>query len=109
MKKFYLLAFFSLLAVSLFAKDGYHIQLKLTDRKDSMVYLAHYNAKPFPTIYKADSAKLDSKGNAVFDKKEKIVRALPLTGEYLLHGIEAAPAVDDLLNVLEILMHGQQR
>lgn len=70
-----LLLFFSLIGFrnSLMARNGYRIQLKLTDRKDSMVYLAHYYGKGFPTVYKFDSAKLDKKGNAVFDKKEKIV------------------------------------
>ena len=64
---------FLLISVASFAKEGYRIQLKLTDKKDSMVYLAHYFGKNFPTIYKSDSAKLDKNGNAVFEMKEKIV------------------------------------
>ena len=72
MKKYYLITFLCFIAASLLAKDGYRIQLKLTDRKDSMVYLAHYYGKNFPTVYKSDSAKLDKNGNAVFEKKEKI-------------------------------------
>jgi peroxiredoxin len=72
MKKFYLFIYLIAISLNLSAKDGYHIQLKLTDRADSMVYLAHYYGKPFPTIYKTDSAKLNSQGVAVFDRKEKI-------------------------------------
>ena len=59
------------MAQQAFAKDGYHIKLKFTDMKDSLVYLAHYYGKPLPTIYKADSAKLNSKGEAIFDSKQK--------------------------------------
>ncbi|XZF15238.1 redoxin domain-containing protein [Chitinophagaceae bacterium MMS25-I14] len=55
------------------ARDGYKIRLKLTDAKDSTVYMAHYYAKPLPTIYKADSAKLDKNGVAVFDHKDKML------------------------------------
>jgi thiol-disulfide isomerase/thioredoxin len=61
----------AVLAQNAIAKDGYKIQLKFTDVTDSMVYLAHYYGKPLPTIYKADSAKLDKNGVAVFDSKEK--------------------------------------
>lgn len=53
------------------AKEGYHINLKITPAtNDSVVYLVHYYGKPLPTIYKRDSAKLDKKGNAVFDSKD---------------------------------------
>lgn len=65
---------FALLFISFFsatAKDGYKIQLKFTDVTDSMVYLAHYYGKPLPTIYKADSAKLDKNGVATFQSNEK--------------------------------------
>ncbi|HYD21260.1 MAG TPA: thioredoxin-like domain-containing protein [Flavipsychrobacter sp.] len=61
------------LAQTVFAKDGYKIQLKFTDVTDSVVYLAHYYGKPLPTIYKADSAKLDKNGVATFESKEKFV------------------------------------
>lgn len=53
-------------------KDGYTINLKMTDMKDTLVYLAHYYGKPLPTIYKADSARLDKNGMAKFTSKEKI-------------------------------------
>jgi peroxiredoxin len=62
-----------------FARDGYRIQVKFTDMKDTMVYLAHYYGKPLPTIYKADSAKFDKNGVAVLESKEKV-----LGGIYLL-------------------------
>src|ERR1043165_3158812 len=54
-------------------KDGYKIQVKFTDVTDSMVYLAHYYGKPLPTIYKADSAKIDKNGVATFQSNEKFV------------------------------------
>lgn len=59
------------MAQNAFAKDGYKIQLKFTDVTDSMVYLTHYYGKPLPTIYKADSAKLDKNGVATFQTTEK--------------------------------------
>jgi thiol-disulfide isomerase/thioredoxin len=65
------LLFITCLAQSAVAKDGYKIQLKFTDVTDSVVYLAHYYGKTLPTIYKADSAKLDKNGVAVFESKEK--------------------------------------
>lgn len=55
------------------AADGYKIQIKFSDYKDSLVYLAHYFGKPLPTIYKADSAKVDKKGVVTLEIKEKIV------------------------------------
>ena len=47
-------------------KDGYRIKLKFTDVTDSTVMLVHYYGQPLPKIYRADSAKLNSKGEAVF-------------------------------------------
>jgi len=73
MKKHYLIAILCLLSQFVFAKDGYRIRIKLTDRRDSFVYLAHYYGKNFPTVYKSDSARLDKNGNAMFEKKDKIV------------------------------------
>lgn len=55
------------------AADGYRIQIKFTDFKDSLVFLAHYFGKPLPTIYKADSAKVDKKGIVTLESKEPIV------------------------------------
>ncbi len=73
MKRITLIAllFMTAMAQNAFAKDGYKIQLKFTDVTDSMVYLTHYYGKPLPTIYKADSAKLDKNGVAVFETNEK--------------------------------------
>jgi thiol-disulfide isomerase/thioredoxin len=61
------------------AKEGYRIQVKLEGSNDTMVYLAHYYGKPLPTIYKTDSARIDKKGNAVLQSKEKT-----LGGIYML-------------------------
>lgn len=58
-------------ASDLQAANGYTIKLKFTDLKDSMVYLAHYYAKPLPTIYKTDSARLDKNGVCVLQSKEE--------------------------------------
>ncbi|MBS1772013.1 MAG: DUF5106 domain-containing protein [Bacteroidetes bacterium] len=49
---------------------GYKVQIKFTDIKDTLVYLAHYYGKPLPTIYKADSAMVDKKGMVTFQSKE---------------------------------------
>lgn len=54
------------------AKDGYTIQLKFNGLKDSMLYLAHYFAKPLPTIYKTDSGKLDKNGVVTLKSTKKI-------------------------------------
>lgn len=48
-------------------KDGYKIKVKFTDVTDSLLYLVHYYGKPLPTIYRTDSARLNSKGEAVFE------------------------------------------
>lgn len=48
-------------------KDGYKIKVKFTDVTDSSIFLVHYYGKPLPTIYRTDSAKLNSKGEAVFE------------------------------------------
>lgn len=60
-------------AVHSFAADGYRIQIKFSDVKDSLVYLAHYYGKPLPTIYKLDSAKIDKKGVVTMESKEKVL------------------------------------
>jgi peroxiredoxin len=54
------------------ARDGYKIQVKLNGMKDTMVYLAHYYAKPLPTIYRTDSARFDKNGVATMESKTKI-------------------------------------
>lgn len=62
----------------LFAKDGYTVKLKFTDLKDQKVFLAHYYGKPLPTIYKVDSATIDSKGVGVLQSDAKIIGGLYL-------------------------------
>ncbi len=64
---------FSQAAFAQGAKDGYKIQVKFTDVKDTIAYLAHYFGKPLPTIYKADSARFDKNGVATFQSKEKLL------------------------------------
>ncbi len=72
MKRFFT-ALFILLGVttSAVAANGYKIQIRFTDVKDTMVYLAHYYAKALPTIYKSDSARVDKKGIAIIESKEE--------------------------------------
>ncbi|MCC6185559.1 MAG: hypothetical protein IT256_00250, partial [Chitinophagaceae bacterium] len=60
------------------AKDGYKIQLKFKDLKDSAYFLAHYFAKPLPTIYKTDSGKLDKNGMSVMKSDKKITGGMYL-------------------------------
>lgn len=68
MKKITLIALlFMGMVGSSFARQGYHIHLKMSGVKDSVVFLAHYYGKPLPTIYKRDSAKFDKNGNAEFN------------------------------------------
>ena len=52
------------------ARNGYRIKIKITDVKDSMVFLAHYYGKPLPTIYKRDSARFDKNGVAEFNSTD---------------------------------------
>lgn len=47
-------------------KDGFRLKVKFTDVTDSSVFLVHYYGLPLPKIYRTDSVKLDSKGEAVF-------------------------------------------
>lgn len=58
---------------STYARNGYNIKVKFTDKADSMLILAHYFGKPLPTIYKQDSAKMDKDGYAVFNSKDSIL------------------------------------
>lgn len=65
------LALLTGIAQDLQAANGYTIKLKFTDIKDSIVFLAHYYAKPLPTIYKTDSVRLDKNGVGVMQSKEE--------------------------------------
>jgi thiol-disulfide isomerase/thioredoxin len=60
------------------AKDGYKIQIKFKDLKDSTYFLAHYFAKPLPTIYKTDSGKLDKMGSSILKSDKKITGGMYL-------------------------------
>lgn len=75
MNKFKLFATLALLGFTApaFAKDGYKIKVNLTNMKDSMIYLVHYFGEPLPKIYKADSARVNSKGEALLEKKDSIL------------------------------------
>ncbi|MBA3829360.1 MAG: redoxin domain-containing protein [Taibaiella sp.] len=74
MKKFTLAAVLLMLCTISFSygRTGYHVELKLTDTKDTLAFLAHYYAKPLPTIYKTDSAHFNKNGVAIFDSKEHL-------------------------------------
>jgi hypothetical protein len=91
----FLLAGFLVIAAtaSASARDGYKIQLKFTDIKDTLVYLAHYYGKPLPTIYRRDSVKLDKNGVGTMQTKEKIVG-----GIYMILLSDKATYFDFLLN-----------
>lgn len=49
---------------------AYRVQLKMTDVKDSLVYLVHYYGKGRPTIFITDSVKLDHNGVATFNSTD---------------------------------------
>jgi len=68
MKKVALMAILLLLGMAELseARQAYRISLKMTDVKDSLVYLVHYYGKGRPTIFITDSMKLDHTGSAVF-------------------------------------------
>jgi thiol-disulfide isomerase/thioredoxin len=69
MKKITLFAILLLLSIaelSAARQQAYKVQLKMTDVKDSLVYLVHYYGKGRPTIFITDSTYLDHSGNATF-------------------------------------------
>ena len=70
----YLLAFLAMITLSLHVagKDGYTIKVHFTDAKDSLVYLCHYYGKN-TTVFKDDSARLNSNGEATFKSEKKII------------------------------------
>jgi|JI10StandDraft_1071094.scaffolds.fasta_scaffold145120_1 thiol-disulfide isomerase/thioredoxin len=70
----YLLSLLFALAIGFHsnAKDGYTIKVKFTDAKDSLVYLCHYYGKN-TTVFKDDSARLSSSGEALFKSNNKII------------------------------------
>lgn len=60
------------------AADGYNINIQFTDAANTGIFLAHYYGKPLPTIYKVDSAVLDSKGRATLKTDRDIIGGLYL-------------------------------
>jgi hypothetical protein len=71
-KIIYSLTLAMLFSMNAVAKDGYSIKVKFTDAKDSLVYLCHYFGKN-TTVFKDDSVKLSSKGEATFKSDKKII------------------------------------
>ena len=86
-------ALFAGLATTTQAREGYRINIKLADFKDSMVYLVHYYGKPLPTIYKSDSAKIDKNGVGVLESNKKT-----LGGIYMVLTSDKKRYVEFLLN-----------
>ena len=72
MKRFALISLFVLTAFSgkTFAAAGYHVQVKMTDMTDSLVYLVHYYGLQRPNIFASDSGHLDHNGVITFDSKD---------------------------------------
>ncbi|RYE24411.1 MAG: DUF5106 domain-containing protein [Sphingobacteriales bacterium] len=82
----------------LFAANGYNIQIKFSNLKDSMVYLAHYFGEPLPTIYQIDSAKFDKSGNATLKSTDTT-----LGGIYILLLSDKQTYMEFLLNDGDVL------
>ncbi|MBE2288541.1 MAG: redoxin domain-containing protein [Chitinophagaceae bacterium] len=79
---------------AVYAKNGYHISLRMPGVTDSVVYLAHYYGKGRPTIFKTDSARIDKRGNA----------ELRSTSEDFTGGIYIV-YLSDLLTNFEVLLN----
>ena len=74
MKKLLLAFMLCFAGYATMAKDGYKIELKFKqDIPDSFVFLAHYYAKPLPTIYKTDSARVINKRTAVITSTDSVL------------------------------------
>lgn len=74
MKRLLMFLFCCLGTGSLMAKDGYKLQLNFTEEiPDQMVYLAHYYAKSFPTVYKVDSGKVVNGQMAIIENKDSVL------------------------------------
>lgn len=94
MKRLLLTGLLCLMSTFLFAKKGYKIEIKFKqDMPDEYVYLAHYYAKPLPTIYKTDSAKVINKRSAVIDSKDSV-----LGGIYMILFAERSKYVEFVLD-----------
>ena len=74
MKRITIIAIFLVAGLAqTFAKDGYKIQVKFTDMRDTMLYLAHYYGEPLPKIYKADSVRFNRNGVATLESSQPVV------------------------------------
>lgn len=78
MKKLLLTVLCCTAVIYAFAADGYKIRISFTDLKDTTLYLANYYGKPLPTIFRADSTRVDHNGNAVFQQQKKIAGGIYL-------------------------------
>lgn len=79
MKKFSLIVLLCLLGLAVHARHGYKIKVTFKqDIPDSVIYLAHYYAKPPPTIYKIDSAVVVNKRNATFETGDSVLGGIYL-------------------------------
>jgi len=96
MKKIIIVIAAMLFAVAqpLAAKEGYHITLKMSGVKDSMVFLAHYYGKNRPKIFRTDSARFDKNGTAVFSSTDKDFQG----GIYIMY-------LSDLQTNFEVLLN----
>lgn len=111
MKKLLLSGLCSLLGIMAFAKkDGYKIEVKFKqDVPDSFVYLAHYYAKPLPTIYKTDSARVINKRTAVIESTDSVLGGIYMIlfdkrmkfTEFVLNNGDAMTINIDTLNLPE--------
>ncbi|HET8573328.1 MAG TPA: thioredoxin-like domain-containing protein [Edaphocola sp.] len=93
MKQLFLGLLCCLSGAPLFAKDGYTIKVNFKQHiPDHYVYLAHYYAKSFPTVYKVDSAEVVNGNKAVFQNKDSVLGGIYMvlykknskTAEFLL-------------------------
>jgi thiol-disulfide isomerase/thioredoxin len=74
MKKLLLGALCTAFSLASFGKQGYRIEVKFKqDVTDSFVYLAHYYAKPLPTIYKTDSGRVIDKRTVIIETKDSVL------------------------------------
>lgn len=79
MKTLRVLLLLLLAGPQLIARDGYQVKVTFNeDISDTFIYLAHYYAKSFPTVYKTDSAEVKNKRTAVFQMKDSMLGGIYL-------------------------------
>jgi len=94
MKKTFFLLLLLFSSLLLHAKGGYTISVQLKQpTTDQYIYLAKYFAKPMPTIYQIDSAKVQHQSTAVFSSKDSI-----LGGVYLVLFDKKSKFVETILD-----------